>query len=93
MQQQIAIIRSLVHTPVKGPIILGEDGFFELEVNVDMDEALASGDPQGFVNKEVAQHLAHCARETSVPMYENLWYVQFSPWAQDNLNMPKEFMV
>lgn len=93
MDQQIAIIRSLVHAPVLSGLIVGEDGFYELEVNIDMTEAKASGDPQGFVNHQVARHLASCTQRTTVPMGEGLWYVQFSPWAQTHLNMPKEFFV
>ena len=89
----IATIRSLVHHKVQGPIIIGDEGFYELEVHLDEEEMKASGDPQGWTNHQVAKHLAACAQRTSVPMNENLWYVQFTPWAQEHLAMPMEFLV
>lgn len=90
--EHIATIRSLVHPRVEGLIIVDE-GFYELEVHVDMKEAETTGDPQGFVNHQVAKHLAVCAQTTKVPMYEKLWFVQFSPFAQVELNMPESFLL
>lgn len=84
----IATIRSLVHYQVKGPLIIGDEGFYELEVHIPRADIEASGDPQGYTNHQVAKHLAACAQRTSVPMNENLWFVQFSPWAQKYLNLP-----
>lgn len=89
----IATIRSLVHYKVEGPIIIGDEGFYELEVHIPLADIEASGDPQGFVNHQVARHLAACAQRTNVPMNEKLWFVQFSPWAQKHLAMPVSFMV
>lgn len=90
MQIHVATIRSLIHNRVKG-IVLIDEGYFELEVHINLD--LAEGDPAGYCRHEVAKHLAVCAKTTEVPMYENLWLVQFSPWAQKELNMPQAFRI
>lgn len=86
----IATIRSLVHNRVENLILLPSEGFYELEVHVTEEQLTLSNDPQGFVNHLIAKHLASCAHNTSVPMGEGLWYVQFSPWARLNLNLPME---
>jgi hypothetical protein len=88
--RHIATIRSLVHAPVVGGIIVGDDGFYELEVHVNELEIENSRDPQGYVNHQIARHLASCAQRTKVPMGENLWFVQFHPQAQRDFNLPKE---
>lgn len=89
----IATIRSLVHHQVSGPLLIGDEGFYELEVHLDEEEMTASGDPQGWTNHQIAKHLAVCAQRTNVPMNERLWLVQCSPWAQEHLALPVSFMV
>lgn len=93
MEHHIATIRSLVHHQTKGSLIVGDEGFYELEILITEEEMLRSSDPQGFVNHIVAKHLAACHQRTLIPVGEGLWYVQFSPWAQEHLTMPKEFFV
>lgn len=89
----LAIIRSLVHARVENLVLLPEEGFYEVEVTALPSQLRESGSPAEFCKKLIVDHLVVCARSTKVPMYENLWYVQFSPWAQIHLNMPKEFLV
>lgn len=87
----VATIRSLIHNKVKGARILTEEGFYELEVHVDFSEA--KGDPVGYCNHQVAKHLAIATKSTDVPMYENCWYIQFTPWAVKELHMPISFRI
>lgn len=91
MQIHVATIRSLIHNKVRGAQILEEEGFYELEIHVDFSEA--RGDPPGYCNHQVARHLAIAAKTTDVPLYENLWYIQFTPWAVAELNMPISFRI
>lgn len=86
----VATIRSLVHNRVCG-VVIAEEGFFEVEVHVDFSGA--KGDPQGYCNHQVAKHLAVASKFTDIPLYENLWLVQFSPWAVKELNMPTAFRI
>ena len=87
---RIATIRSLIHAKVES-LIITDEGFYELGVNVNMAEARASGDPKGFCNKEIAQHLASCVEATGIPVKEGYWTVEFSQWAQTNLDYPGGF--
>lgn len=91
MPVHLATIRSKPHARVQNLIILNDEGFYELEVHMDMAEMAASGDPAGFVNKTIAQHLAMCIATTKLPLHEGLWDVFISPWAQKNFNLPKGF--
>lgn len=88
----IATIRSLAMQKMHGEII-EEEGFFELNVDVDMEEAKASGDPKGFVNKEVATHLGQCVAATKIPLFEGVWSVEFSTFAQTVLEYPEGFVI
>lgn len=90
--QHICTIQSLVVTKYKGPIII-EDGYFELEVLVDMEEATKSGDPKGYVQKEIVAHLMKCKIDTDIPLHEKLWSVEFTLWAQAHLEYPEGFVI
>lgn len=68
-----------------------EEGFYELPVHVRMSEAVASGDVKGFVSKEISRHLAGCIEDTKLPLGEGLWNIEFTNFAQNNLNFPKGF--
>lgn len=84
----IAIIRSAVHARVQNLIILNDEGFYELIVDMDLEAAKASGDPPGFFKKTMAEHLAMCVQSTGLPLKENLWDIYFSDFAQKEFNMP-----
>lgn len=90
--RHIATIQSLVVTKYKGPIIL-EDGYHELEVHVDMIKAEASGAPKDYINKEIAAHVMSCVISTSIPLGEGVWSVEFTTWAQVNLEYGAGFIV
>lgn len=88
----IATIRSLAMQKMRGEII-EEEGFFELEVNVDMEAAKTSGDPKGFINKEVAISLQGCVMKTKIPLGEGVWSVEFSTFARTILEYPEGFVI
>jgi hypothetical protein len=67
------------------------DGVYELDVEVRLDEARASGDPQGFVRKEIARHLAGCIKSTELPLGFGCWHIRFTPKAQRLFNFPEGF--
>jgi len=85
----ICVIRSLVTIRPTDEIL--EPGFHELPVHVKMSVAAATGDALGFVQNEIAQHLAKCVSETGLPLKEGLWNVEFTNFAQNNFNFPKGF--
>lgn len=87
----VATIRSLVHHQVKGPLIIGDEGFWEHEVHVDIDRA--GGDVKGYIVAQIGTALVGCAKSTTVPMGEDLWIVQYSPWMQEHLNAGQGFSV
>lgn len=68
-----------------------EPGQYELPVHVRMSEAAASGDPKGFIQKEIARHLAGCIADTKIPKGERMWHIEFTNFAQANFNFPKGF--
>lgn len=88
----ICTIRSrVIERPSNESITLLEGGFYEMQVEVPMGMASLSGDPKGYVKKEIARHLARCVEDTGVPLNNGLWNVAFTQWAQDNLNFPGGF--
>lgn len=87
----IATIRSKPHARVQNLILLNDDGFYELQVEMDEEQMKASGDPFGFVKKTISEHLAVCVKETKLPLNEGLWDVYISQWAQTNFNLPGGF--
>jgi len=87
----IALIRSVPHAKVES-LLITEDGFYELEVHVDMTEALASGAPKEFIKHEIAKHLARCVQDTGLPLKEGLWAVAFTTIAQTQLEFPQGFI-
>jgi hypothetical protein len=88
----ICVIRSKVRTNAVAPFMnVVEPGFWELEVYVDMAEAAATGDPQGFVLKTIAEHLAGCVSEAGLPLGEKLWDITFTKFAENNFNFPGGF--
>lgn len=68
-----------------------EPGRYSIEVHVRMSEAAATGDPQGFIQKEIARHLAGCVADTGIPLKERMWHVEFTNFAMNNFNFPKGF--
>jgi len=88
----IATIRSVALDRIQGPVIVDE-GFFELEVDVDMELARASGDPKGYINKEISAHIGQCVRATKIPIHEKLWAIEFSIYAQTVLEYPEGFVI
>lgn len=86
----ICSIDSMVHPVLKDGLI--EDGYFHLAVHVDMKEATLSGDPKGFINKTISEHLAGCCATTGLPLKERCWQVTFSSFAQNNFNYPEGFV-
>lgn len=87
----ICTIRSGVTVKFTGAGIATDEGFYELPVHVRMSEAAASGDPKGFVQKEIARHLAGCVEHTKLPLKEGLWNVHFTRFAQRELGYPEGF--
>lgn len=87
----ICIIQSTIVQKYSGPIPI-EDGIFEMEVELDMSLASASGDPPGYVKKEVAKRLAACVYQTGIPINEGLWRIAFSEFAQRNFHYPQEMV-
>lgn len=85
----ICTIRSKLQVHVEDNIL--EPGVYELEVHVRMSEAAASGDPPGFVKKEISRHLAGCVAHTGIPLGERMWDIQFTRFAQNNFNYPEGF--
>lgn len=88
----ICKIHSIALEKMRGDIIV-EDGFFELEVDVDLAEATATGDPKGFINKTIVEHLMQCKIVTGVPLYEGLWAVSFTQFAIHQLEYPEGFVI
>lgn len=84
----IATIRSRVVTDKRN----SEVGYFVTEVEVEMREASASGDPKGFVQHKIAEALAYAVKTTTLPLKEQLWSVEFSKFAQINFNFPEGFI-
>lgn len=85
----ICVIRSSVTAKTENNVL--EPGFYETPVHVRMSEAVASGDPKGFVQKVISEHLALAVRETGMPLKERLWHIQFTHFAQNNFNFPEGF--
>lgn len=86
-QREICTIKSdlLMREVVSGDE--AEQGWYESTVVVDMIEARASGDPQGFVRHKIGLTLAVMLQEYQLP--KEVFYVEFTVWAQTNLNYPK----
>lgn len=68
-----------------------DGGFYQLDVEISMHEAIASCDPQGYAKHEVARHLAGCVASTGIPLGESMWTVTFTEFAQRELGMPGGF--
>lgn len=89
MLTHVATIRSKIITRKDEISEEIEQGIFEVEVWSDL--SLALGDPKGYVNHDIAQHLAKCIKDTGLPLGERLWNVEFTTWAMSHLNYPKGF--
>lgn len=87
----IATIRSMIYPKLRDQTI--EPGFYELNVEVDMYEATMTGDPKGFVQHKLAQHLARCVHDTELPLGERCWEIHFTQFAQEHLGYPGGFVV
>lgn len=83
----IATIRSRIVTKLDND----ETGYFVTQVQVSMRDAAASGDPKGFIQKTISEHLAVAIHSTGLPLNEGLWEVEFSQFALNNFSFPKGF--
>lgn len=88
MLTHVATIRTKI-IPQKNDEGETEFGVYEVEVWSNLMYAL--GDPKGFINHEIAAHLAQCVKTTGLPLGEQLWHVEFTPWAKAHLNYPMGF--
>lgn len=86
----ICVIRSKV-VPKDFDSVILEPGQWEVSVEVDLSEAYVSGDPKGFVQNQIAQHLAGCVRDTKLPLNEGLWNIAFTQTARSIFNFPEGF--
>jgi hypothetical protein len=68
-----------------------QDGAYHLDVVVNLEEARKSGDPKGFVQKEIARHLAGCVKHTELPLGFGCWRVSFTEKARQMFNFPGAF--
>lgn len=85
----LCTIRSNITAKFEDNIL--EPGYYETNVHVRMSEATATGDPKGFVQKTIAEHLARAVADTGLPLKEGLWSVAFTQFAQNNLGFPGGF--
>ena len=72
---------------------LTEGGFFEMDVKVSLSEAAASGNAKGFIQKEVAKHLAGCVANTQIPLGVGMWRIEFTNFICINFNFPEGTIV
>lgn len=72
---------------MKNLIITNEEGYYELYVEGDTDDA--KGDVKGYCNKRISEHLASAIKDTDVPLNEGLWEVIFSDWSSKNIYQGK----
>lgn len=81
-------IYSAVH---ESPDELGftEGGYYEMPVKVSLAEAHASGDAKGFIQKEIARHLAGCISSTGIPLGVGMWRIEFTNFFCINFNFPE----
>lgn len=68
-----------------------EAGQYELWVKVPYMQISESRDKKGFVNHCIASHLAGCVKATGIPLNEKMWNVEFTLWAQRELDYPGGF--
>lgn len=68
-----------------------QDGVYEIDVVVNPYEARQSGDPIGFIQREIAAHLAGCVRTSQLPLGFGLWDITFTQEAQQQFNFPSGF--
>ena len=70
-----------------------EGGFYELTVKVSLPEAVATDDAKGFIQKEVARHLAGCIAATGIPLGVGMWRIEFTNFICVNFNFPEGTVV
>lgn len=70
-----------------------EGGYYEMTVKVSLPEAVATGDAKGFIQKEVARHLAGCVADTGIPLGEMMWRIEFTNFMCVNFNFPEGTVV
>jgi hypothetical protein len=70
-----------------------EGGYYEMEVKASLSEAAASGDARGFLQKEVARHLAGCVAESGIPLGEMMWRIEFTNFICINFGFPEGTVV
>lgn len=68
-----------------------EAGQYEMWVKVAYLDILHARDKQGFVNHIISKHLAGCVKATGIPLNEKMWNVEFTLWAQKELDYPGGF--
>lgn len=77
----------------EGEAGLTEGGYYEIEVHMSLAQAAASGDAKGFLQKEVARHLAGCVAESGIPLGEGMWRIEFTNFICNNFNLPEGTVV
>lgn len=83
---QVANIRSLVHRRNQNLVVVDlDEGYWDLDVYADLDKA--KGDVPGYVKMIIAQHIKLCSDKTGIPMGEDHWVIQYSPWTIEELNI------
>lgn len=70
-----------------------EGGFYEMDVKVSLPEAIATGNAQGFIQKEIARHLAECVANTGIPLGVGMWRIEFTNFICINFNFPEGTVV
>lgn len=72
---------------------LSEEGYFELEIHTNLEDALKSGAPRDFIQRSVSAHLAAAVEDTKLPLNEGLWKVGFTKFAQDRWGFPEILVI
>lgn len=67
---------------------LREGGYYELPIRVSMAQAAGTGDAKGFIQTYVASCMAQAVKDTGIPLGVGMWSLEFSKFAQINLNYP-----
>lgn len=70
-----------------------EGGYYEMEVKISLPEAIATGNAKGFIQKEVARHLAGCVAESGIPLGVGMWRIEFTNFMCNNFNFPEGTIV
>lgn len=72
--------------------ILPDGSLFEIEVHINAESLILSGDPKGYVKKEISRHLAGCIANSGIPINVGMWTVTFTQSAQRMFDFPGGFV-